>query len=206
MQKHSFTWAIALATGTTIVAFVAHTSASADTLGGLSSFQVQMLKSLDIPIAVPSYAPEGFEAEQIIVEFCSSHDTRLLNIGCKGNSGYKILYQNADRACFEVYGDFTIGVGGPAGEFAFPVVTELFGETEIGFGTSNGLQDKTPSPEQLNSPQSHIQTFPAYNSKTKTPIVYGVRTVDGKYGCSDNQSLTPLDFKKILQSFTILKE
>jgi hypothetical protein len=171
-----------------------------------------MLKSLDIPIAVPSYAPEGFEAEQIIVEFCSSHDTRLLNIGCKGNSGYKILYQNADRACFEVYGDFTIGVGGPAGEFAFPVVTELFGETEIGFGReSSGKGEKTPSPEQLNSPQSHIQTFPAYNSKTKTPFVYGVRTVDGKsvegnYSCSDNQSLTPLDFKKILQSFTILKE
>jgi len=58
--------------------------------------------------------------------------------------------RNSGNTCFSVYGQYTRGIGGGSGEFSFPVVTELFGKTWIGFGKlSEGYADKTPSSQQL---------------------------------------------------------
>lgn len=168
----------------------------------LTANQSQSLKALGIAIAVPTYVPKGFEVSEITTQFCRSYQSRDAKLGCKSVRGYQVLYRNLAGACFAVYGHFTAGIGGGAGEFAFPVKTALLGETAIGFGKSN-YDEKKPSDQQLNSPQPNLSSFPAY--KPGTSIVYGMNVVENLNDCGVNQSITPLEFKKILQSLEWLQ-
>ena len=200
MQKHFFLGrAIALVTCTTFLVVFPHTSYSQANPKSLNNSQVQSLKAVGISIAVPSYIPNGFEVSKVDTEPCAPNATRNSQGICNSRSSYKILYRNSGSTCFSVYGQYTRGIGGGAGEFSFPVVTELFGKTWIGFGKlSEGYADKTPSSQQLRSPQQNISSFPVY--QPGTPIIYGVRTVENQDGCTVNQTLTPLEIEKVLQS------
>jgi len=197
-QKSKRGWAIAPPALTTLSLGLLPIIALANRPGNLNAVQARSLKTVGISVAVPSYIPQQFQVAAITTNPCPPNAKRDSKGNCTSRSGYKILYRNPNQTCFEVYGEFTRGIGGGAGEFAFPVDTKLFGQTWIGFGNKN-YDEKKPSSQQLNSPQPNLSSFPVYQAGTA--IIYGIRTVEAGNGCGINRNLTPLEVKTILQSF-----
>lgn len=170
---------------------------TATTLGLLTMEQSRSLKSLGIKIAVPSYVPPGFTVANIKTEPCPAESQRTATGVCRFGPSYQILYRNSQRTCFEISA-IGGGLGGSDPEFVFPVETKLLGSITLGFGETPG-DGKRPSAEQLTLPQSNIWSWPAGESP-----YYQISTVENRDGCGENLSLTPLEVKKILQSFTWL--
>lgn len=196
MKKHLFlSRAIALATLATLpVIFLPTFYSFADSPGNFSDSQVQSLKSLGIPIPVPIYIPKGF----------TLHEVTIHHIGDHNETSYKILYRNSENTCFSVFGSINYR-GASAYEepstYSFPVITKLLGKTHIVFDSRSGstLVYQVPSPQQLNSPQSRM--FAAFDAPSGEYIIGTDEQTDG---CRVNQSLTPLELEKILQSLTWL--
>lgn len=187
MQKYNF-WsrAIAATAFSTILGVVFPILANPP--GNLNDSQVQSLQTLEIPVAVPRYIPEGFNLSKLTVQPSTSR-----------RPSYEILYRNSQNHCFYVSG-FVGGIGGPEAEYIYPVTTPLFGETTINIGAVYGEPyDQSPSPELLNSPQSQIWSF-----STKNPVIYGIGTEERREECRQNRTLTPLEMEKVLQSLTWL--
>lgn len=187
MQKHIF-WRFAIATTTlsTILGMILPTLANSP--GNLNNSQIQSLQSLGISVAVPRYIPNGFNLSKLTIQPSTSR-----------RPGYEIIYRNSQNHCFYVSGS-AAGIGGPEAEYLYPVTTPLFGKTSININAVfEEPINQSPSAELLNSPQSEIWSF-----STQNAVNYGVATEEKREGCVKNQSLTPLEIEKILQSLTWL--
>ncbi|WP_254174608.1 hypothetical protein [Planktothrix pseudagardhii] len=162
----------------------------AESLGNLNNTQIQSLENLGIPVALPNYIPPGFSVSKFTTQGSPT----------SGRSSYEILYRNSDNHCFYISG-FMGGTGGPEAGFLFTIETSLFGKTTINIGAvfDGSSYNKIPSPEQLNSPQSEIWSF-----SVKDSVIYGIGTEEKREGCTINQTITPLEIKKIMQSMTWL--
>jgi hypothetical protein len=177
---------------------VAATIPVPDLQGKLTIEQSQSLKTLGIKIAVPSYIPTGFTVASVTMEPCPSDEPKRTATGvCGDGPSYSILYRNPQFTCFEIR-EAGGGLGGPGGDFVFPVQIKLLGETTVNFGALT-TSEKPASPQQLTIPQPGIWSWPAGQSP-----YYGISTVENQDGCGANLSLTPLEVKKILQSLTWL--
>jgi hypothetical protein len=200
LQHFLINWPIALTA--LILPLTALSTNAADQPGNLTAAQVQTLKQVGISIAVPRYVPAGFKVASVTTVPCPATAKRDAKGICTGKSSYQILYRQADQTCFAVYGEFTRGIGGGAGDFAFPVETALLGKTEIGFGRGRSVNDQPASPQQLKTPQPNLNSFPIY--QPGTPNIYGIRMVEKGDGCGSNRSITPLEMEKILKSLSWL--
>lgn len=146
---------------------------------------------------MPSYVPSGFTVASVTTKPCPAGAKRTTSGVCRFGPTYRILYRNAQRICFEVNA-LGGGLGGPDPEFSLPVDIKLLGNTTLGFGKVPG-DGKAPSTQQLSQPQHQIWSWPAGQSP-----YYAIGTVENRDGCGANLSLTPLEVKRILQSFTWL--
>lgn len=164
----------------------------------LSSDQQALLAALNIPVAVPTYLPNGFSLSDIKVNYCAP------NSGggeCRNGSSYGIIYRNSDRNCIlvEAIGG---GLGGPDSEFHYPTQTDLLGEVDIRFGDMS-RESRTPTREQLTVPQPNLFNFPEAGISTNSPF-YAVRVEENRYSCGQNTSISPLEFERVLQSLVLL--
>lgn len=173
--------------------------------GGLSEAQKASFASfreLGIPIAIPTYVPDGFNLDQIITKLSPASDPQ------KG-SEYNMVYRNAQNTCLIITA-VAGGVGGGAADFEFPTSTALFGEVVILFGRNITLANEAPTPEQLRIPQPNLASFPA-RLVSGFSLYYMVGASDdneyyrGTYSCGKNTSITPLELQKVLQSMVLLK-
>lgn len=174
-----------------------HRTVAASPPGRLTTEQSRSLKTLGIRVAVPSYVPHGFTVSSVKTEPCPAKSQRTSTGVCRFGPTYQILYRNPQRTCFEINA-IGGGLGGPDPEFIFPVEIKLLGKTTIGFGKVPG-DGKAPTAKQLSQPQPRIWSWPAGESP-----YYQIGTVENRDGCGKNLSLTPLEVKRILQSFTWL--
>ncbi|MEE3719275.1 hypothetical protein V2H45_21255 [Tumidithrix elongata RA019] len=166
----------------------------------LSDAQQSALKSLGIPVAVPSYIPEGFRVTQMSLKLCAADAPRIGD--CREGSSYEIRYRNDKNACFNFYA-IAGGVGGGYGEFAYRSQTQTLGKVIIEFGQLNGA-NKTPTPEQLRVPQPKLGSFPARLESPRTPY-YSLQVEEEQYFCVKNTTITPLAIEKMLNSLVWLQ-
>lgn len=185
---------IALVPITTLMLTGVNTGSTAATPGLLTTEQSRSLRSLGIKIAIPGYVPQGFTVAKLKTEPCPAKAERTATGVCRFGPTYHILYRNPQRTCFQISA-IGGGLGGADPEFVVPVETKLLGSTTLGFGKVPG-DSKQPSAKQLTLPQPRIWSWPA----GKSPY-YQIGTVENREGCGKNLSLTPLEVKKILQSF-----
>ncbi|MBW4444470.1 MAG: hypothetical protein KME10_25270 [Plectolyngbya sp. WJT66-NPBG17] len=130
---------------------------SSNQRGGLNSSQQASLKSLGIAIAVPTSIPAGYTVSKVDVKPCPANTPRSDRGVCRFGPQYGIVYRNAQQdRCFAIEATGG-GVGGVPAEYEVQVKTELLGETALLFGQQNG-EFKTPSAQQLNSPQPNLLT------------------------------------------------
>ncbi|WNZ45787.1 hypothetical protein Q2T42_28765 [Leptolyngbya boryana CZ1] len=136
---------------------VSSDNSQSEQIGGLSPSQQASLKSLGIEIAVPSAIPAGYTVIKVDTEPCPENASRSEKGTCRFGPQYGIVYRNAEQnSCFAIEATGG-GVGGVPREYAAKVKTELLGETSLLFGQENG-EFKTPSAEQLDSPQPNLLT------------------------------------------------
>jgi hypothetical protein len=158
------------------------------------------LGTLNIPVAVPTYIPDGFTLSQIKINLCPSDISQ--GGECREGTSYQIIYRNPDNTCLmiEAVGG---GLGGPDSEFHYTTQTALLGEVDIRFGDMS-TERKTPNQEQLTVPQPNLYNFPEAAGSASSPF-YGVRVEENRYSCGQNTSISPLDFEQILQSLVLLE-
>ena len=196
-QINTVTATCALVLATVLLSTLDNGSVAASPLKHLTTEQNRSLKTLGIRIAVPNYVPRGFTVSSVKTEPCPAKSQRTSTGVCRFGPTYQILYRNPQRTCFEISA-VGGGLGGPDPEFVFPVESKLLGKTTLGFGKIPG-DGKSPSAKQLTQPQPQIWSWPAGESP-----YYQIRTLENRDGCGKNLSLTPLEVKRILQSFTWL--
>jgi hypothetical protein len=165
----------------------------------LSPEQQLALKAVNIPVAVPTYIPDGFSLSQIELTFCPGSTNQIL--GCDSLS-YELIYRNSENICL-IISAVSGGLGGPDSEFYYPIQTDLFGEVLIGFGEIPG-DGQMATPEQLQLPQSELYSFPA-RSRLTQPAYYSVNVEEERYFCGQNTAISPLDVEQILKSFIWLE-
>jgi hypothetical protein len=199
-MRHLSFWARSLALTTTAGVCLSAPVTLATPSNSLTPAQVKTLKAVGVKIALPNYVPKDFQVAQVTTIPCKTK--RDAQGVCQGKAGYTVLYRNASKTCFTVYGEYTRGIGGGAGQFAFPVVVPLLGETVIGFGNGRSIDDQPATAQQLQVPQPNLLSFPVY--QPKTAIIYGIRMEENRLGCGANRSITPTELGKILQSLAWL--
>jgi hypothetical protein len=165
----------------------------------LSSDQQALLAALNIPVAVPTYLPNGFSVSQIKVNYCPAN----LSQGgeCRNGSSYELIYRNSDQSCIlvEAIGG---GLGGPDSQFHYATQTNLLGEVDIRFGDNSG-ERRAPNREQLSVPQPNLYSFPEAARSASSPF-YAVRVEENRYSCRQNTSISPLEFEKVLKSLVLV--
>jgi len=166
-----------------------------------SNAQLSALKSVNRPILVPSYLPDGFTLNKVEVNPCKAGIQR------DDCGGYTLIYRDPDNICL-VVSAVGGGLGGADSDFETTVTTKLFGEVTIEFGNQPGGAAK-PSQDQMNQPQPNLDNFPAPLIHGNTPY-YRVSTGDDsyykeKYGCSSRLRITPSELIKVLDGLTVLE-
>ncbi|WP_206756096.1 hypothetical protein [Phormidium sp. FACHB-592] len=122
--------------------------------GGLSPSQQATLKSLGIAIAVPT-VPVGYTVSKVEVKPCPANAPRSEKGVCRFGPQYGIVYRDVKQdRCFAIEATGG-GVGGVPAEYESKINIPLLGETSMLFGSQNG-EFKTPSAQQLNSPQRNL--------------------------------------------------
>jgi len=122
--------------------------------GGLSPSQQATLKSLGIAIAVPT-VPAGYTVSKVDVKPCPANAPRSGKGVCRFGPQYGIVYRDVKQdRCFAIEATGG-GVGGVPAEYESKINIPLLGETSMLFGSQNG-EFKTPSAQQLNSPQPNL--------------------------------------------------
>lgn len=165
----------------------------------LSADEQALLAALNIPVAVPTYIPNGFSLSEIKVNYCSPNS---LGGNCRNGSSYDIIYRNSDRNCIRVEA-IGGGLGGPDSEFHYATQTELLGAVDIRFGEIPG-SGRTPTAEQLTVPQPNLFNFPEAAGSASSPF-YAVRVEENHYSCGENTSVSPREFERVLQSLVLLE-
>jgi hypothetical protein len=173
------------------------------------------LKALGIAIAVPIDVPPDYTVSQVKLEPCPADSPRSTEGTCRFGPGYGIVYRNATTdSCFAIEATGG-GVGGPGAEYRLPFSTSLFGDGALQFGETGG-ESKTPSAEQLDSPQPDIYTdWGSKDGGTSGPFYRltgadGVRRAylnerDGQPATQCQNTITPNEAIKIAQSLTWLE-
>ncbi|WP_254564688.1 hypothetical protein [Oscillatoria sp. HE19RPO] len=166
----------------------------------LSPEEQAALAALNIPVAVPTYIPEGFTLSQIKINLCPSNSPQRGE--CREGTSYEIIYRNPENTCLmiEAIGG---GLGGPDSEFHYTTQTALLGEVDIRFGEIPGDRN-FPSSEQLSTPQPGLYNFPANLPSTRSPF-YAVRVEENRYSCGQNTRISPREFDRVLQSLVVLE-
>lgn len=191
-----------LLTGTVLALAVPF--AFAKPIPGLTPAQTRSLKALGIPVAVPSYVPTGFSADNLDLQPCPANANRNAKGVCGRKPNYTIVYRQANNTCFVVNG-IADGVGGADMEYSYETNTPLLGAVSIGFGRTSSRtvpSDQPPTPAQLKKPQPGLSSFPAGSGP-----YYNVSVADGErlYGCAKNTSISPQEFEKVVKSLVWLK-
>ncbi|MGL5195898.1 MAG: hypothetical protein ACRC8Y_20120 [Chroococcales cyanobacterium] len=165
----------------------------------LSADAQAVLAALNIPVAVPTYLPNGFSLSQIKVNYCPPNVSQ--GGECRNGSSYQIIYRNSENTCIlvEAIGG---GLGGPDSQFHYATQTDLLGEVDIRFGDNSG-ERRTPTQEQLTVPQPNLYNFPEAAQSASSPF-YGVRVEENRYLCDQNRSISPLEFERVLQSLVLV--
>ncbi|MBD1845948.1 hypothetical protein H6F89_21550 [Cyanobacteria bacterium FACHB-63] len=174
--------------------------------GGLSSSQQARLKALGIAIAIPASVPAGYTVSKVDVKPCPANAPRSDKGVCRFGPQYGIVYRNAQQdRCFAIEATGG-GVGGVPSEYEVKVKTELLGETSLLFGQQNG-EFKTPSAQQLDSPQPNLLTDWAGISP-----FYRISGADivrqsyyNKTSTQCRNTITPNQALQIVRSFTWLR-
>jgi hypothetical protein len=173
------------------------------------------LKALGIAIAVPTDVPPGYTVSQVKLDPCPADSPRSAEGVCRFGPDYGIVYRNATQdSCFAIEATGG-GVGGPGAEYRLPFSIPLFGDGALQFGEGRE-STKTPSAEQLDSPQPNIYTdWGSKDGGTSGPFyrLAGADGVRGAYlGERDGQpatqcqnTITPNEAVKITQSLTWLE-
>jgi hypothetical protein len=169
------------------------------------------LKGLGIAIAVPTAVPTGYTVSKVETEPCPAESPRSAEGTCRFGPQYNIVYRNAEKdSCFTIR-ETGGGVGGPSGEYRQPFDTPLFGESALQFGETGSNTSKTPSAEQLDSPQPNMYTD--WSTKSKDPsgpppfysLAGGDASEDNKSETQCLNTITPNEAIKIVQSMTWLE-
>lgn len=166
--------------------------------GMLNRLQIDRLKQLGIPTVVPNYLPEGFRVADVNAILCTASTPQ--RGPCREGSSYSIVYRDARNTCLFVNA-IGGGVGGGSGEFQYEINTQLLGAVTIEFGKSYGGPNK-PAAAQLQRPQPNLSSFPARARASAKSPYYNIEVVESNdaYGCRPNQSVSPRELEKILQS------
>jgi hypothetical protein len=177
------------------------------------------LQALGIAIVVPADVPPGYTVSQVKLDPCPADSPRSAGGVCRFGPGYGIVYRNATTdSCFAIEATGG-GVGGGYGEYILPFSTPLFGDGAVEFserrdsGERPDTLGKTPSAEQLDSPQAAISTdWQSKDGGMSGPLYRlvgadGVRTAylgerDGQPAAQCQNTITPNAAIKIVQSLT----
>ncbi|MGL5061569.1 MAG: hypothetical protein ACRC62_16495 [Microcoleus sp.] len=164
----------------------------------LNRSQLDKLKRLGIPTIVPNYLPQGFRVVDLKTTLCAPNTPQRGE--CREGSHYSIVYRNERNTCLFVNA-IGGGIGGGANEFQYEINTQLLGKVTIVFGKYSGGPN-APASEQLQRPQANLGSFPERLRSTAKSPYYNVEVVekDNTYGCRQNQSVSPRELEKILQS------
>jgi hypothetical protein len=180
------------------------------------------LKSLGIAIVVPTDVPPGYTVSQVKLDPCPADSLRSAEGICRFGPGYGIVYRNATTdSCFAIEATGG-GVGGGYGEYRLPFSTALFGDGAVEFSERRASGErpdslgKTPSAEQLDSPQAAISTdWQSKDGGTSGPFYRlagadGLRTAylgerDGQPATQCQNTITPNAAIKITQSLNWLE-
>jgi hypothetical protein len=180
------------------------------------------LKALGIAIVVPTDVPPGYTVSQVKLEPCPADSPRSAEGVCRFGPGYGIVYRNATTdSCFAIEATGG-GVGGGYGEYRLPFSTSLFGDGAVEFSERRASGErpdslgKTPSAEQIDSPQAAISTdWQSKDGGTSGPFYRlagadGIRTAylgerDGQPATQCQNTITPNAAIKITQSLNWLE-
>jgi len=80
------------------------------------------LLALDIPIAIPTYLPPGFDL--------AAYDVGTRADGADAGPYYALVYHNAESQCFAIEAS-SGGVGSPILENRFPIESPIFGSNAV---------------------------------------------------------------------------
>ena len=183
-------------------------SATAAEAPPLSAQDQTALKALGIAIAVPTYVPTGYAVRKVEVEPCPEGSERSPKGTCRMGPGYSIAYRNAvaKDSCFFAIEAKGGGAGGPDGEFVRPVSTPLLGDVRVLFGRfDRSASAKVPSAAQLNSPQPNLQTDWESDAGGESDMLYRVVGHSVKPAPECQNTITPNEVTKIVQSLTWLE-
>ncbi|HEY9692765.1 MAG TPA: hypothetical protein V6D15_11195 [Oculatellaceae cyanobacterium] len=96
--------------------------------------QIQILKSVGMKIAVPTYIPSGFKIE------------RLSNNSDQYYKGYTVTYRRKDNSCFSIEA-ITGGIGDePDLQHTLPYNSPLFGKGRLNYGKYSDIDLRKQSP------------------------------------------------------------
>lgn len=157
------------------------------------------LKSLGIPIAVPTYLPSRYEFETVITEPCRPGEQVNDKGVCRFGPTYSIVYSNDDQSCFVVEATGG-GIGGVASDYIHSFSIPLFSqETSVSFGKlglSGGL------PKRATASDLRKTYDVVYGDWLGTSPFYRVSNFYPKSvrGCISRRGLTPLEAQKVTQS------
>lgn len=188
-----------------MIAFIPYaTAAEAPTL---STQNQTALKALGIAIAVPTYVPTGYAVRKVEVEPCPTGSSRSPKGTCRMGPGYSIAYRNAvaKNSCFFAIEATGGGLGGPEWEYrTSPVPTRLFGDVAVSFGNPN-KSAQVPSATQLNLPQPDLHSEWGSEDGGNSGPFYRVIGSHWKPAPECENTITPNEVIKIMQSLTWLK-
>lgn len=151
--------------------------------------QLQILKSVGIKIAVPTYIPSGFKIE------------RVSNTSDANYKGYTVIYRRTNNSCFSIEAT-TGGIGDePDLEHTLLYNSVLFGKGSLNYGkyTDVDLRKQSPLPEMTTRwmEPKNFQAFYRFN---------GANWFSGqKNKPKCNKDISPTEAVKIINSLQYLK-
>ncbi|HEY9813974.1 MAG TPA: hypothetical protein V6D31_10650 [Candidatus Sericytochromatia bacterium] len=151
--------------------------------------QIQILKSVGMKIAVPTYIPLGFKIES------------LSNNSDKYYKGYTVIYKRNDNSCFSIEA-ITGGIGGePDLEHTLPYNSPLFGKGTLNYGkyTDIYLRKQFPLSQMTTGwmEPKNFQAFYRFNGAN------WYSSDKAKPKC--NKDIPPTEAVKIINSLQYLK-
>jgi hypothetical protein len=161
----------------------------------LSPEYMAQLKTLGVPVVIPTAIPDGFAATDITVA-----------TGGDREQGYSILYRDLDNRCFLV--EYTAGgVGGtPATEYRLPLTLPLFPDVDYGLNygafTDPDLRSQFPEPELISDWLEYGGGF----YRLAGAAYINDQLNDQQSPEPPCQDLTPEEAVTIIESFTEVKD
>lgn len=163
----------------------------------LTPSQQQQLKSLGIPIALPSQVPTGFQVHKVMVNPCPAGASRTAQGTCRFGPDYEIIYRNPQGACFSMTA-VGGGIGGVNQAFGYQVEVPLFREQVMLWFGETGVDYQSPTAQQRQQPQAQLRSDWAGQGP-----FYSLRSTQNDPQCQ--QSISPNQAEAILRSLQFLR-